>query len=192
MGGWVARIGYCDPGPRSQVPEPRSQVPEPSPRTDFQSPMSDDRERAPSLDYELRLRITITSTRDRERASSLESRASITNYDHDYELRLRARGNEPLASSLDDGSRSLSILRFSAMPKPPTRRAGRMLVAPGASPGSVPPTLAKARPARRVECGLELNGDEDAPPAGNLGIRDHPDPLALDHIRPASRGSFIR
>ena len=107
--------------------------------------------RASSLDYDSRLRsrlritITITSTKDRQRASGL-----------------------------DDGSRSLSHPRYSSMPKPPTRRAGRTLVAPGASPGSVPPAVAKARPARRVECGLELKGNDDTTPAVGLGLRDHP------------------
>mgnify|MGYP001477354621 CR=1 FL=1 len=68
------------------------------------------------------------------------------------------RSSGPRSSNAADGGSQSGV-----EPKLPTRRAGRILVAPGASPGSVPPTIARARPARRVECYPDLDENDRVP-----------------------------
>ncbi len=89
-----------------------------------------------------------------------------------------------------------------------------MSVAPGASPGFMSPAIVRARPARRVECGPDLDGNDGLPWVAR-GLREHhapsTHPIIFDppggsplltmgrsgprvspgatHVRPAYRGS---
>ena len=86
MGGRVAGIRYCDPGPRSQVPGPKTDV----------------RGSGTSLDYELRsrlrsrlrLRITITSTNPQPSILNEGERASRSGSTGTIERRARGRCRE--------------------------------------------------------------------------------------------------
>ena len=124
------------------------------------------------------------------------------------ELRCPHGGNEPRAAIAS------ARARRDAEPESPTRRAGRMSVALGASPGFMSPAIVRARPARRVECGPDLDGNDGLPWVVR-GLRDHhtpsTHPIIFDppggslrltmgrngprvspgatHVRPAYRGS---